>query len=140
MGRPLKKDINGVEVIGKTAGTTGPLEAGIQAEFFDGELVTTGAIVKQRGSKTFVIAADSNINAGRLNSSTPTFTCVLQADEPNAVGEMRVSGFEEGSVTPVYISKLTKRVACDFNGNCYTWFMVDYEDSAGDKIRLVPIV
>jgi hypothetical protein len=133
MGRPLKKDVNGVKVIGSNISS-----AGIIVEFFNGTLVTTGSIVKQRGAKTYKVADVMDIDADRLNASTPTFTCVLQATEPAALGEMRVAGYVE-SGTPVYIAKFTKKIATDFDGNRYNWFMINYEDSSGDEIRLVPI-
>jgi hypothetical protein len=138
MGRPLKKDVNGVEVIGSTT-VGGAGDAGIVAEFYNGSLVTTGSIVKQRGAKTYVVADDSDIDADRLNSSAPLFTCVLQAEEPEATGQMRVAGYTETGGDPIYVAKFTKRVATDFDGNKYNWFMVNYEDSTGDEIRLVPI-
>jgi hypothetical protein len=53
MGRPLRKDINGVDVIGTPATTA----AGITVEFHDGTaLRSDGIILKQRGAKTFVVA------------------------------------------------------------------------------------
>ena len=64
MGRPLSKDVNGVDVRGTYATTN----AGIRVEFYDSELRTDGAIIKQRGAKTFVVAQVGNIG------TTSTYT------------------------------------------------------------------
>jgi len=49
MGRPLRKDVNGVDVIGTGATTA----TGVRVEFFDASLRTDGVILKQRGAKNF---------------------------------------------------------------------------------------
>ncbi len=138
MGRPLKKDTNGVNVIGSAAyGAVGEKEAGIMVEFWDTELRTDGAIVKQRGAKTYVVTQIANIIDNDLKGSDNKSTCTLQAEEPTAPGQMRIVG--EGPSGPVYIAKLTKRLATSFDGARFKWNMTSYEDSSGDTIVLVPI-
>jgi len=139
MGRPLRKDINGVDVIG-TFGTNTPgdTRAGIRVEFFDTQLRTDGYIVRQRGSKTYVVSRATPVD--NLTQTTPVTTCVLQAAEPSAAGQMRIRGSLDGT-TPgnIAIAKLTKRVATDFSGNRYKWEMTNFEDSSGDGIKLTAI-
>ena len=136
MGRPLRKDINGVDVIG-TSGTT---NTGIVVQFYDGSTnQVDGGIVKQRGTKTFVVARRANLNATRVNSSTNQFVCTLVATTPAAAGEMLMQGSTTGNLDTglVAIAKLTKRIATDFSGNKYTWFLEN--DSSEDYIVLTAI-
>lgn len=136
MGRPLRKDINGVDVIG-TSGTT---NTGIVVQFYDGSTnQVDGGIVRQRGAKTFVVARRANLNATRVNSSTNQFVCTLVATTPAAAGEMLMQGSTTGNLDTglVAIAKLTKRIATDFSGNKYTWFLEN--DSSEDYIVLTAI-
>lgn len=134
MGRPLKKDILGVNVIGTPAGDTG-----IRVEAFFGGAAFTDAtynsttnfafIHKQRGAKTFVLADQ----AGALSEP-----CVLQLAIPTANGHMRLNGYVGGNgAVPTPIAKITKRVATDFNAVRYTWQLVN--DSTSDYIELTAI-
>jgi hypothetical protein len=134
MGRPLAKDVNGINVIGKFTG-----DAGVKIDFHDGTaLRTDGVIVKQRGAKTFKVTRESNAEEN-LTQSSSQVTCVLQSAEPSAVGQMRLAGYIGGSDTPVYIRKITKRIAIDFSDNKYTWVLVNFDDSTGDQIQLTAI-
>lgn len=137
MGRPLRKDINGVDVIGPTDGTS-PQDKGVRVEFYDTQLRTDGVIVKQRGAKTFVVTQEANWDGNKGKDSTSTATCVLKNGAPNAAGEMRLFGYNPtNSGAEVNIAKITKRVATDFNGNNYTWYLEN--DSSNDYIVLTPI-
>jgi len=134
MGRPIKKDINGVDVRGSYANPN----AGIRCDFYDTQLRTDGVVVKQRGAKTFVVTQIGNLGDPNIKDSTSTTTAVLVSDEPNAAGEMRILGATNDQVPgTVAIAKLTKRVATDFSGNRYTWFLEN--DSTADIIRLTAI-
>lgn len=130
MGRPLRKDVVGTDVIGTPSSATG-----IQIEsYFGGSAYTEATynsstnysyIVKQRGAKTFVVANQDGTKA----------TCVLQSAIPTANGQMRILGYVGGNgQTEIAIAKLTKRVATDFNGKRYTWILVN--DSTSDYIQL----
>lgn len=135
MGRPLYKDQNGVNVIGSNAyGSAGEKDAGITVTFWDGSAAVAGGIVKQRGAKTYVVAALADLLEADVNDSPNKFTCTLIDGVPAADGEMSIQA-DDGT----YIAKITKRVMTDFAGNRYTWEMVNYEDSAGDAISLTPI-
>lgn len=134
MGRPLRKDVNGVDVIGTPSSNTG-----IRVEAYAGGTAYTDAtynsstnyayIYKQRGAKTFTLKNQAGTNLG---------PCVLQATIPDSNGEMRLNGYVGGNgATPTPIAKITKRVATDFSGNRYTWVLVN--DSTSDYIALTAI-
>ena len=128
MGRPLKKDVNGVDVINTPATTS----TGITCEFYDGATnQVDGIIIKQRGSRTYVVA--------RIGTPGTLFTNSLVTGTPAAAGEMRIRGSTTGNLDTglVSIAKLTKRVATDFSGNRYTWFLEN--DSSADYIVLTAL-
>ena len=131
MGRPLRKDVNGVDVIG----TPATASTGITCEFYDGTTnQVDGILIKQRGSRTYVVA--------RIATPTTLFTCALVTGAPAAAGEMRIRGSTVGNlnndaVANTSIAKLTKRVATDFSGNRYTWFLEN--DSSADYIVLTAL-
>ena len=142
MGRPLKKDVYGTKV---TRSFTGTLQAGILVEgYFGGSLASDYQIVKQRGAKTYVVLKTStdafteaesipgsitgtNLKVGKLVSGTPA-----------ANGEIRILGSTTGT-TPgtTAIAKLTKRLAYDFSGNKYKWYLDN--DSSADVLVLIAV-
>ncbi len=134
MGRPLKKDVLGTDVIGTPSSDTG-----VRVEAYFGGAAYTDAtfntttnyayIYKQRGAKTFVLANQAG---------TTSEPCVLQSAIPSANGQMRLNGYIGGNgAVPTPIAKITKRVATDFSGNRYTWILVN--DSTSDYIQLTAI-
>jgi hypothetical protein len=144
MGRPLYKDVNGVKVTGSFGDTddSSVVQSGIRVEFYDTLIRTDGCIVKQRGAKTYVVTQFANIDGlDHPENSANQTTAVLQAAPPTAAGQMRMTGYTDpgNNSSAVYIAKLTKRVATDFAGNRYTWFLSQFEDSAGDIIVLTPV-
>jgi len=130
MGRPLKKDVNGIDVIGTGAGAA----TGVRVEFYDASLRTDGVLIKQRGAKTFVVA-----RVGDIATPANYRTAVLQSTTPDAAGEMSLVGYVGGNGVNnlKFIAKITKRVATDFSGNRYTWSLEN--DSSADIIVLTPI-
>jgi hypothetical protein len=128
MGRALKKDVNGVDVINTPAAAA----TGITCEFYDGSTnQVDGILIKQRGSRTYVVA--------RIGTPGTLFTNTLVTGTPSAAGEMRIRGSTTGNLDTglVSIAKLTKRVATDFSGNRYKWFLEN--DSSADYIVLTAI-
>lgn len=128
MGRPLKDDTLGTEVLGSYVNAN----AGVRVSFHDGtSLRTDGIVIKQRGAKTFQVA--------RVESPLTRFNCVLVSDTPNAYGEMQIVGYVGGTdnTTPVPIRRITKRIVTDWSGNQYTWYLEN--DSSADYIVLVPV-
>ncbi len=126
MGRPLSKDVNGLDVRGTYAGAN----AGVRLDYHDGSTVQTdGIIIKQRGARTFVVAS--------VGTPSTTYVRVLANGTPSA-GQMRMYGYvASNSGSTVNIAKITKRVATDFSGNRYTWVLSN--DSSNDYIVLTPI-
>jgi hypothetical protein len=134
MGRPLRKDVLGVDVIGTPASNTG-----VRVEAYAGGTAYTDAtynsttnyayIYKQRGAKTFVVKNQAGTTLGPL---------VLQAAIPSGNGQMRINGYIGGNgSTPTPLAKIFKRTARDFSGNRYTWILVN--DSTSDYIQLTAI-
>lgn len=128
MGRPLRKDKFGTDVIGTPVGTA----AGITVAFFDTQLRTDGIIIKQRGARTFQVA--------QVGTPLVRLACVLKNGTPDAIGEMRMFGYvgqEGAAANEVAIAKITKKLVTDFSGNKYTWFLEN--DSSADYIVLTPV-
>jgi hypothetical protein len=63
---------------------------------------------------------------------------VLVSGTPAANGEIRIRGSVTGQ-TPgdVAIAKITKRIATDFSGNRYKWYLDN--DSSADVLVLIPV-
>jgi hypothetical protein len=133
MGRPLRKDINGVDVIGLFSGNSG-----IVVRFYDASLRTNGVIVKQRGAKSFVVTQAGNLGD---TSSGKYVTAVLKNGTPSAYGEMQIIAYLTGGAdaSAVNVAKITKRIITDFSGNKYKWRMTNYQDSTGDQIELTAL-
>ena len=126
MGRPLRKDRFGTDVIGTFASNTG-----VRVDFWDGSTVQTdGIIIKQRGAKTFVVA--------QVGTPLTRYVAVLQSTTPNAAYEMQLMGYIGGNAaTATPLAKITKRIATDFNGVRYKWYLEN--DSSNDYIVLQPL-
>jgi hypothetical protein len=127
MGRPLRKDVRGTDVIGTPVSNTG-----ITVRFHDGtSLRTDGIILKQRGAKTFVVA--------RVGTPGTKFTCKLVSGNPAAAGQMSIRGSTTGQLDDGLVSaaKITKRIFTDFSGNKYKWYLES--DSSADYIVLTAI-
>jgi hypothetical protein len=132
MGRPLRKDVLGTDVIGTGAAAA----TGVRVDFYDSQLRTDGVIIKQRGARSFVVTQVGNIGD---TSGGKYVTAKLVSDAPDAYGEMRIEGYVGGNGLNniVAIAKITKRVATDFTGKRYTWFLDN--DSSADYIWLTAI-
>jgi hypothetical protein len=137
MGRPLKKDINGVNVIG-TYGTNsgGDNSAGIVVRFYDASLRTDGVIIKQRGAKSFQVC-----QIGNIGTTSAYTTAVLKNGTPSAYGEMQIIAYLSGGAdaSAVNVAKITKKLITDFSGAKYTWRMTNFADSAADQIELTAL-
>ena len=125
MGRPLKKDVNGVNVIGTYDGAAGIV---VSARLPSQSTAKVGFIVKQTGARTYKITNADGTGKCKLVSS-------ISADGQVVINGYNSSG-ADATATP--IRKLQKRTAVDFSGNRYTWYLTNYADSTGDQIILVP--
>ena len=128
MGRPLKKDVYGTNVLGTPVGSN----AGIIVHFHDGaSVITDGFLVKQRGARTFIVASLANPEV--------RYTCRL-SETLTGAGQMKMIGYngQEGVVTnEVAIARITKRLVIDFTGRAYKWRLDN--DSSVDYIGLTPV-
>jgi hypothetical protein len=128
MGRPLRKDVFGTDAINTPAGAA----TGITCEFYDGSTnQTDGILIKQRGASSFMVA--------RIGSPTTRYVARLVSGTPAAAYEMRIRGSTTGNLDTglVAIRKLTKRIAIDFSGNRYKWYLEN--DSSADYIVLTAL-
>ena len=128
MGRPLRKDVNGVDALNTPASTA----TGITCEFYDGSTnQTDGILIKQRGASSFMVA--------RIGSPGTRYIARLVSGTPSAAYQMRIQGSTTGNLDAdlVAIRKLTKRIAIDFSGNRYKWFLEN--DSSADYIVLTAL-
>jgi len=143
MGRPLHKDIFGTLVTRSFQST----EVGIKvAGYFGGTLNTDYQIVKQRGKSTFVVMRQATDNFTEAESIPGSITGTnlrvgkLVSGTPSANGEIRIVGFTQpyqADGNSVAIAKLTKRIATDFSGNRYKWYLEN--DSSTDVIVLTAV-
>jgi hypothetical protein len=134
MGRPLKRDKNGVLVFGTYTG-----DAGIRCEaYIGGSNQNDVYIVRQRGVKTYVVRDTSS--GTELTARLVTMTALGVVPDPAAEGEMRITGYIDGADTAIYLRKLTKKTAIDYNNNKYRWELTNYQDSTADQIKLTPYV
>ena len=130
MGRPLRKDTNGVDVIGTPVSA-----AGITVNFYDGSTnQTDGVIIKQRGATSFTV-----VRRGDIGTTANYRICKLKNGTPSADFEMQLQGSTTGNLDAdlVNIAKITKRVATDFSGTKYNWYLEN--DSSADYIVLTAI-
>jgi hypothetical protein len=86
MGRPLKKDVRGTDVLGlNNLGNTGITVSG----YFDGALSATYSIIKQRGTNTFVVAKKETFTANTTNGG---FTLTNMSDQVQVTIGDEISG------------------------------------------------
>ena len=131
MGRPVKRDVNGVLVFGDFTTTS----VGIRVVANIGGTIRDDVfIVKQKGTRSYLV---------QDKSDSATGLCRLVNKESGALstGEMVMSGRVAADANEVTngrrIRKLTKRIATDFNGVRYKWSLAD--DSSSDDILLVAL-
>jgi hypothetical protein len=136
MGRPLKKDVNGVNVIGTYGTNSSDSSAGIVVKFYDASLRTDGVIIKQRGSKSFVVA-----RIGSIGTTSAYTTATLTNSTPDVYGEMQIIAYLSGGAdaSAVNVAKITKKIITDFSGNKYKWRMTNFADSTADQIELTAL-
>jgi hypothetical protein len=131
MGRPVKKDVNGVQVFGTYAGTA----VGIRVVANIGGTVRDDVyILKQAGTRAYRVFDVSD-------SATAQCRLVNKEGANCLTGEMvmtgRVAVDTDQATNKRRIRKLTKRIATDFSGIRYKWSMAD--DSGSDDILLVAL-
>jgi hypothetical protein len=131
MGRPVKKDVNGVEVFGTYASTA----VGIRVIANIGGTIRDDVyILKQKGTRAYTVFDVSD-------SATGLCRLVNKDSDKLSTGEMLMTGRVAADVDQATngrrIRKLTKRIATDYNGVRYKWSLAD--DSSSDDILLVTL-
>jgi len=131
MGRPIKKDVNGVQVFGTYASTN----VGIRVIANIGGTIRNDVyIVKQKGARSYQVIDVSD-------SATAQCKLVNKEGANLLTGEMvmtgRVAVDTDQATNGRRIMKLNKRIATDFNSVRYKWSMAD--DSGSDDILLVAL-
>ena len=131
MGRPIKKDVNGVQVFGTYASTN----VGIRVVANIGGTVRDDVfILKQNGARSYKVFDVSD-------SATAQCKLVNKEGANLLTGEMvmtgRVAVDTDQATNGRRIMKLNKRIATDFNSVRYKWSMAD--DSGSDDILLVAL-
>jgi len=126
MGRPLFRDVRGVDARQDYTGAN----VGIRVTaFFGGSLRDDVFIINQKRAKAYQVQDKSD----GLQA-----VCKLVSGTPAANNEMRLVGVLNGNGSvPIALAKLGKRIAVDYSGNRYTWFLQN--DSSGDYIVLTAI-
>ena len=131
MGRPVKKDINGIQVFGTYASTN----VGIRVIANIGGTIRDDVyILKQKGARSYRVIDLSD-------SATAQCRLVNKEGANLLTGEMvmtgRVTADASDATNGRNIMQLNKRIATDFNGARYKWQMAD--DSGSDDILLVAL-
>jgi len=131
MGRPVKRDVNGVVIFGDYTTTS----VGIRVVANIGGTIRDDVfIVKQKGARSYKVQ-DKSDNA--------TAQCRLVNKESGdlSTGEMvmsgRVAADNNDATNKRRLQKLNKRIATDFAGARYKWYLAD--DSSSDDILLVAL-
>jgi hypothetical protein len=122
MGRPLKKDVRGNEVLGlPNNGNKGITVSG----YFGGALATNYVIIKQRGAQTFVVAKTENFTANTTNGSAVLTSMsdqveVTVGDEVSGVGIP--TGARIASIDSATQATMTVAATADGSGiTVYHW-------------------
>jgi hypothetical protein len=131
MGRPIKKDVNGIQVFGTYASTN----VGIRVIANIGGTIRDDVyILKQKGARSYRVFDVSD-------SATAQCRLVNKDSDKLSTGEMlmtgRVAADSDQATNGRRIMKLNKRIATDFSGVRYKWSMAD--DSGSDDILLVAL-
>ena len=131
MGRPVKRDVNGVLVFGDFTTTS----VGIRVVANIGGTIRDDVfIVKQKGTRSYLVQDKSD-------SATGLCRLANKDDDKLSTGEMLMTGRVAADANEVTngrrIRKLTKRIATDFSGVRYKWSLAN--DSTSDDILLVAL-
>jgi hypothetical protein len=124
MGRPVRRDRLGTEVFGTYVGAA----EGIRCEAYIGGTNQTDVfIVKQLGARRYKVQEVSGSVTARAK---------LVSGTPAAAGEMRLTGYVNGSLDqPVVLRKLNKRTTNSYAGTRYKWYLID-DSTAGENGRI----
>ena len=110
MGRPLKKDIYGTQVLGLPGLTANGL-AGIQVSgYFGGALATNYVLIKQRGAQTFVVAKIESFTCDTVSGSR-TISAMSDQIEVTVGDEISGPGIPAGAIVQSLDSATTATIS-----------------------------
>ena len=110
MGRPLKKDIYGTQVLGLPGLTSNGL-AGIQVSgYFGGALATNYVLIKQRGAQTFVVAKIESFTCDTVSGSR-TISAMSDQVEVTVGDEISGPGIPAGAIIQSLDSATTATIS-----------------------------
>jgi hypothetical protein len=110
MGRPLKKDIYGTQVLGLPGLTSNGL-AGIQVSgYFGGALATNYVLIKQRGAQTFVAAKIESFTCNTVLDSR-TISAMSDQVEVTVGDEISGPGIPAGAIIQSIDSATTATIS-----------------------------
>jgi hypothetical protein len=124
MGRPLKKDVRGTDVLGLsgTAGISNTNTGITVSGYFGGALSTAYSIIKQRGANSFVVAKKETFTADTTNGS-PLLTSMSDQVEVTVGDEITGVGIPAGARVASIDSatQVTMTVAATADGTTVTF-------------------
>jgi hypothetical protein len=146
MGRPLKKDVRGTQVLGLPGLSTNTL-AGITVEgYFGGSLSTSYVLIKQRGAQTFVVAKIENFTCDTVSGSK-TISSMSDQVEVTVGDEISGPGIPSGAIIQSLDSSTTATISIAATatasgitvthwGAFQTGTTVDTQPNANGEIRI----
>lgn len=112
----------------------GAAEGQIAVKFHNGTSAVTGYIVKQIGSKRYVVTADGETN----------FTCTLASTTAEATtlvaGKMTIDIAPHGGGAVQHVKNLSAFIAFTTEGNRLSWKLVDTIKDGEGKLAVVTAV
>ena len=97
MGRPLKKDVYGTQVLGLPGLSTNTLAGIAVSGYFGGALSTSYVLIKQRGAQSFVVAKIESFTCNTTSGST-SITNMSDQIEVTVGDEISGVGIPSGAV------------------------------------------
>ena len=110
MGRPLKKDIYGTQVLGLPGLSTNTLAGIAVSGYFGGALSTSYVLIKQRGAQSFVVAKIENFTCNTTNNST-SITSMSDQVEVTVGDEISGPGIPSGAIVQSLDSATTATIS-----------------------------
>lgn len=109
----------------------GAAEGQIAVKFHNGTSAVTGYIVKQIGSKRYVVTADGTTNFTCTLASTTTAATTLTA------GKMTIEITPHGGGAVQHVKNLSAFIAFTTEGNRLSWKLVDTTKAGEGKLAVV---
>lgn len=109
----------------------GAAEGQIAVKFHNGTSAVTGYIVKQIGSKRYVVSADGATNYTCTLASTTAAATTLEA------GKMTIEITPHGGGAVQHVKNLSAFIAFTTEGNRLSWKLIDTTKAGEGKLAIV---